>query len=308
MARNLNNPDGLNNYTTNNYLPTAYHLGDATLAWVTLLTIYHSGSAVYRLTDHQTAITDAATGITYAASPFELAAISETMEGGLPTARLTLYDPTVAFRSNLNNWDGMTGDRVEITRASYTDDTSTLSAVYTQRFSIRETIYSSDRFTLTFTLGAVDPLTSRFPRDTYHPAVCRHKFRGAICGYTLGDITTTLCQFGHRDNDADFILLLPYAAFTDFDDEQEITVSGSTYNDGRYVIDSVVNVDVPNAEYATEGTYFLLKDRYTLVNENSGYTQEITITARCNHTLAACKAFNNADAFGASPGAIAGVR
>lgn len=306
MARNLNNPDGLNNYTTDNYLPTAYHLGDATLVWVTLLTIYHSGSAVYRLTDHQADITDATTGITYAASPFDLAAISETIEGGLPTARLTLYDPTVAFRSNLNNWDGMTGDRVEITRASY--DTSTLSAVYTQRFSIRETTYSSDDFTLTFTLGAVNPLTSRFPRDNYHPAVCRHKFRGAICSYTLGNITTNLCSFNHRSNDLDFLLLLPYAAFTDFGEEQEITVSGSTYNDGRYIIDSVVNVSIPGGDYSTAGTYWLLKQQFTLTNENSDHSSSITITARCNHTLAACKAFNNVDAFGASPGAIAGVR
>ena len=272
-------------------------------AWLLLLTIEYGGSVVGRwVNDQSDAVYD---GATYSAAPFTLSPVTEALKGDLPQSTLTLYDANLALRAPMQDNDGLSGGAVTIRRIYSSQAGVITDPGVAHVFTILTAAWDDSANAIVLVLGTSTPLGNRFPRDRYVAIICRHRFRGGFCRYgengADGIITSALVGFftvaPHTETSRDYIAFASSAALVRFNAGQTIQVSNSMSNDGIYVIDEVTRV----------GAFirFYLTNDYMLTREDVG--ANVTVTALCDHTIAACRANNNSHMYGGSPGVSEGI-
>ena len=244
-------------------------------------------------------------GSTYSKRSFSVQQVTETIKGELPRATLTIFDPALDWKDTLQDNLGWSGGEVQVQLVYFNTSLVATSTGILQYFTILDSAWDDANAAVRFNISVNAPMQKRFPRDRYVAAVCRHVFKGGFCRYAEdtddGTIVSSLIAFYHVAGGLDYIRLAPYAAYERFTAGQQISVTGSVQNLGRFEISTVV-FDTP-----TGFTRFYLTSDYTLTNENSAHSLTITITAICNHTLDNCRANNNSHMYGASPGVAGGL-
>lgn len=116
----------------------------------------------------------------YAPFNFDLETIASDGKGTIPAVDLKVSALSSLLQPYLFQLQGGVGSVVKITvvNSDYlAEDYSELELM----FNVTATTTSRD--SITFRLGAINPIMQRFPRNRYIALHCRHKFRQAICGY-----------------------------------------------------------------------------------------------------------------------------
>lgn len=161
-------------------------------AWIALVDIDMSplGSVHLRYTSDNTPTTW--DGMVYSPIAMEFGEVQETSKGAVPSVPLRLSNVARGFYTYLENLGGMIGAEVTLMVVG-SGNLSATKAEVEEVFVVTEA--AQDEQWLTLTLGAIDPLTRRFPRDRYVATMCRHVYKGALCRYSgLEPGTATTCD------------------------------------------------------------------------------------------------------------------
>jgi lambda family phage minor tail protein L len=149
-------------------------------AWLALVDVDMSslGSVHLRYTSDNTPT--AWDGLVYTPIAMEIGEVQETNKGAIPSVTLRLSNVARAFYTYTENLDGILGAEVTllVVHSAHLD---AIRAEVEEVFIVNEA--TQDAQWLTLTLGAIDPLTRRFPRDRYIATMCRHVYKGALCRY-----------------------------------------------------------------------------------------------------------------------------
>ena len=152
-------------------------------AWIILLDVDLTvlGSTIFHWTSNNGNITWPTTGGTlYGARPIEVGEIQESVGGKIPSIPLRISDVERMYAPYLVAFGGMQGATVRL-RVVHSKHLSEVTPEVDETFSIVES--KLDQQWIEFTLGSVDPLGRRFPRDRYVASMCRHGYKGALCLY-----------------------------------------------------------------------------------------------------------------------------
>ena len=120
-------------------------------------------------------------GQTYVTTPFNLSVTSD--KDTSPSAQLEVYDIGQTLQARLQAY-GRSLDwpaRIYVVNASAPDE-PTLELRYD--FDILSAVAKDDSYTLSFTLGAENPLTLRFPPRQQFRNRCFWKYKGLECAYS----------------------------------------------------------------------------------------------------------------------------
>ncbi len=133
-------------------------------------------------------------GYMWARFPVVLDVIGETSQGEIPQIVARVDNRSQALQAELEAIDGGTGAEVTI----YLVHSENLNETEVPSWSLYVTGCRLDAEWATFTLGTENPFNKLWPPDRILKAVCRHKFKSSICGYTGGqtscDKTLTRCR------------------------------------------------------------------------------------------------------------------
>lgn len=272
-------------------------------AWLLLLEIYDAAGAIrYRLVNNTEAVTFL--GNSYGAAAFTIDGIDETLKGNLPLVTLTLYDPDLDLRLSLYNNAGWSGWEVRLRRVYFSDASTYIDSTIYQYFTIQEA--DRDDASITFSLGAPEPLNRRFPRDRYIASICRHRFQDGMCRYGLTAGSTTAytsnrIRFRAEPRSID---VFNHVRIHLYRANMLIKVTGSSSNNGTYRVLSVAAIFDVVEGYAARLT---VTSDYSIVEENSAFSDNITLTPVCDYSITTCRALRNDDRFGGSPGIAEGI-
>ncbi len=241
---------------------------------------------------------------------FRLGQVREELKGGLPRVTLSLYDPALTLMQAFQDNAGFSTGEVSVRYVYIDPNHSITDPDIIQFFTILDTTWDDKDSVLNCNISVVSPLSRRFPRDRFVASACRHQFRGGLCRYgedvdvygdSAGLIANTRIAL-YQGTTSDYIRMWGYAMYSYFSVGQHIRVSGSTYNDNEYIIESVRFGENPGY-----GRFYLESDTRINQSENSSESIEITVTALCDRTITACRANNNSHAYGGSPGVAGGI-
>jgi len=176
-------------------------------AWILLveLDVTGLGGTVYYMTSNNANITW--NGILWAARPMQMGDVSESIDSKIPRLTLQLADTYRWYAPLLYIYDGMQGATVRL-RVVHSDNLNITTPDVDETYSVVEAKLNQDW--LEFTLGCVDPLGKRFPRDRYVASMCRHRYRGRLCQYAgvepYGELTCdhTLLACERRGNEVQY--------------------------------------------------------------------------------------------------------
>lgn len=137
-------------------------------------------------------------GDTYLAFNFMIPEPQEKANGELPTVQLILSNVQRVIQGYLEIFEGGVGAKVELRIVSSADMLGDPSEYY--EFEVTES--QADQQSVTFTLGADNPMRQLFPRGMYLENHCNKVFnapsmqasldpRGCDCGYTGTDTSCT---------------------------------------------------------------------------------------------------------------------
>ena len=133
-------------------------------------------------------------GATYIAFPIELDVIGETSKGEVPQVVARVSNVNQAVQAEVEAINGAVGYDVNI----HVVHTGNLDQTAVPSWSFEVVGCHIDSEWATFKLGAINPYTRRFPPDRVQATICRHKFKGTLCGYSGGetacDKTLTRCR------------------------------------------------------------------------------------------------------------------
>ncbi len=151
-------------------------------AWIILLDIDLTalGSTIFYWTSNNGNITWPTGGQVYSAMPIEVGEVQESAGGKIPSIPLRVSDVERVYAPYLVAFEGLQGATVRL-RVVHSKHLSEATPEIDEVFSIVET--KLDQQWMEFTLGSVDPLGRRFPRDRYVASMCRHGYKGALCRY-----------------------------------------------------------------------------------------------------------------------------
>lgn len=119
-------------------------------------------------------------GNTYVAANFDLNIKNQA--GEEPNISLTARDVTGIIRQSMENYGGGVGFNVTMTVVN----TAKLSDPPEVQESFEVTSASANGVSVTFQLGAENPLRLGFPLGKHYRDRCRHKYKGARCKYSGG--------------------------------------------------------------------------------------------------------------------------
>ena len=124
-------------------------------------------------------------GNTYAPCAFSLDATYE--QGKLPSVSIVFHDFFKVIQARLQAYNGALGSsvRIVLVNTSVTDNPPD----FDETFTITSTNASASDYTITFSLGAENPLNLRFPPRLQFRDRCMWLYKGVECGYT-GTLST----------------------------------------------------------------------------------------------------------------------
>ncbi len=228
---------------------------------------------------------------TYTAFPFELEPATLDSKGTIPSVELKVSNISHILQPFLLELRGGVGSTVLITVVN--------SALLTENFSELEMEFLitgtyTDRSSVVFRLGAINPLLQRFPLYKYIGQHCRWKFQSVECGYTgmaveavsfsTASALTIQTIANHNLVSGDKVRLYNYEDyFTGQPDELTITTAGAKI----FSIGGVLGASL------TPSTLFSYLG-------GAGYIHKLPIV--CNRTLIQCRKYNRSSNFGGFPG------
>ena len=230
-------------------------------------------------------------GETWEAFPFSVQPPNEAAEAAQPRAVIRVADVLRTLQLPLQTHEGLANQQVTV-RVVHSDHLAE-DAILTAVMTIRQTRITQDAVEFVVTPAAM-PAMGQFPRARYIPNFCRFRFRAVGCGFASALIEGCEC-ISFEDADPDTITLSEGSDWADlgFAPGTMIRVSGSTANDGDYLVECMC------------GLVLTLDSDEELTAEAAGAA--VTVQALCRHTLADCIALGNSDSFGGSPGAGEGL-
>ena len=317
-----------------NTLDTAYKTEQnkiaATGAWIWLLEISTTGYTTLRYANNNENVVWPATGgNTYCPLSFIMEDINVSTRGEFPEYRILMGDVDVesALRVQIRATDGMVGSTIRflVVHSSHLDLTTPAIDETAEILSCETSAEA-----VTFVVGIPSLLSRRFPRDRYVPGFCRHKFGGALCQYKLPTYTfpyplisnTVAFVVGPTINDAVayneirvgagglitrlFVNAPGQTKASDryLNQDTGFVVSGSKYNDGLFLVNSVQ----PITQYVVR-VYTEAQGGRPFVAEAAGAAY-ITLKLGydgCDHTYEACALRGNIQNYGGSPGIAGGI-
>lgn len=117
---------------------------------------------------------------TYTAIAFDLDSTSYSTKGEIPSLQLRISNVTRLIQAYLEALDGAVGDQVRVRVVN----SEHLTEDYTELEMLYDILVSeSNAEWVTFTLGAPNPLRSRFPKNKYISFHCNWIFKEAECAY-----------------------------------------------------------------------------------------------------------------------------
>lgn len=170
--------------------------------WVNLLTIKIAGTTPFYATDNNEAVVFQ--GNTYGSFPFIIPPINSDSDGKIPSLTLSISNVNNVIFPYIDDADGLIDTEVilaVVNTAYLAEDYADL----TLEFSILGVTMNEQW--ASFTLGAPNPMRSKFPRDRYIANSCAWTFNsptvrgsgtnaGAECGYTGSD---SICNKTYTD-------------------------------------------------------------------------------------------------------------
>lgn len=179
----------------------------STAPWILLLEITltdtpSAGATVLRICNNNEDITFE--GNIYSAFSFQMGIVESGVEGSIPAVKLQVSNVTKFLQPYLNDLDGGLESTVKIILVNtdhLAEDYSELEMYFTVMGC------TASPYWVEWTLGMVNPITSRFPQYRYLAKHCPWEFAdGVECGYA-GALTTcdhTLSDCVERENSAFF--------------------------------------------------------------------------------------------------------
>lgn len=171
----------------------------STAPWIVLLEINLKENGVTQATYYLCNNTEDLTynGDTYTAFPFTISPTRQTAKGEIPTVTLAVANVVQLIQEDIEALSGGVGSEV-IVRVVLVESGPVITgdSELEMTFTILATQASAEW--LTFTLGAPNPLRTRFPLHRYLSTHCNWEFKGDECGYvgaeTSCDRTFDACQ------------------------------------------------------------------------------------------------------------------
>jgi len=150
-------------------------------AWITLLDITLPDATHIRVCDNDSDVTwPTVGGETWAAFPFQLDALTYSGRGELPTLVCRVSNVTRAIQGYLEQASGGIGSTVRLLIV-HSEHLDLAAAEIDETFDVTAAV--ADVHWVTFTLGAPNPLLTRFPRHTFSRDHCRWIYKSSECGY-----------------------------------------------------------------------------------------------------------------------------
>jgi len=149
-------------------------------------------------------------GNEYVPFPFEIDEITDNSKGEIPQVQLRISNVTRAIEAYIQEYDNYCKEN------GYSPITVTISVVHSEHLNETEPIVehafelkqpSTSSMWATFTLGAVNLFTRRFPIYRMQKNRCRYKtFKGTLCGYSGSETSCdrTLARCRELGNSARF--------------------------------------------------------------------------------------------------------
>ncbi len=263
---------------------TAKNMLSVDAPWIVLVELTLPDTSIIRLARNRENVEY--DGENYTAMSMNFAAITQSSDGKLPSVVMQVANPTRALEPYLHLNDGLTGCAVSLILI-YDPDSPVLADEW--RFVVSHS--ASTEEWVEIELGALNLYQRRIPRDRYIPGFCRHVFRGAVCQFTGGEVgPLDTIAFTATDT-----ITIPGDQTGDLAEGQRIAVSGSAENDGEFEIDTVA--------YSSPNTTVTVIEAV----ETEAAGESITVTVICDHQLVTCRANQNSERFGGSPGMDGGV-
>lgn len=133
-------------------------------------------------------------GQVYTRFPIDIGVIGETSKGEIPQIVVLVDNRSQALQAEVEAINGGIGKEVIVSLVH----SENLSETNVPSWTLYVTGCHLDEEWAAFTLGSVNPYHQIWPPDIIRKAVCRHKFKSSICGYTGGqtwcDKTLTRCR------------------------------------------------------------------------------------------------------------------
>jgi len=311
-------------------------------AWLWLVVISKTGYDTVRYTNDNAAgtvfgignyvIWPSSGGSAYYSCPIHMDDVSASLEGKFPDFKVSIGDVDVGgkLRPNLSGAGGYIGGTIRI-MVVHSDHLSLTEAAIDETATITGCEVRAGE--VVFTAGITSKLDKRFPRDRYTPGFCRHKFGGAMCGYTISShsFTSSLVEFypdygGHAEQEEQLDIIFAYG--NELIDYLLTGAKGEDIGSGRYKLTYDTLITVSGSAKENDGVYKLLKsstqnEQFVIASsvhwdaddEEQSMTKEaqgaaITMTlgmTTCDHTLEHCRQRNNLNRFGGSPGVAGGA-
>ena len=259
-------------------------------AWLVLLEIKlnNTSNTTFRLVRNTEDITY--DGEVYTAFPFELDTSSTDSDGSLPSIDLKVSNITHVLQPYLLDLRGGIGSTVTVRVVN--------SALLTEDYSELEmeflvTASHSERSSVTFRLGAANPLTQRFPLFRYIGLHCRWRFGSVECGYTGFAIATidysaisnpfVSTSVDHNFVTGDIIRIYGLETITGLDGDLTVTV----YSNRTFSVENVLGSQLtPTSHTGADGAGMYARNTTTV----------------CSRTLKQCRVYGRSASFGGFPG------
>lgn len=145
--------------------------------WLVTLDIDLDGTFYYLVNNNEDITYN---GQVYTAVPFDVAPPKESSKGEIPTVTLNVSNVTRTLQYYMELLAGAVGAPVTlrvVNTAHLAEDYSEL----TMYFEVMATKCTAS--VVSFTLGAPNPLNTRFPAEQFIAAHCNWKFKGPECAY-----------------------------------------------------------------------------------------------------------------------------
>ena len=149
-------------------------------AWVWLLEVATTGQSTLRYVNNNDDVVWG--GNTYTKLPFTLDDLVVETSGKFPEFKLQVGDVDTGstLRTRVRTLGGLVGSTVRLLVVHSGHLSLTTAAIDETSEVLRTAVAEAG---VTFTLGIPSLLNRRFPCDRYVPGFCRHKYKGALCGY-----------------------------------------------------------------------------------------------------------------------------
>ena len=124
---------------------------------------------------------------TYTAFPFELEATKQVSKGEIPSLAVKFSNVGRSIQTYLEDYDGLVGQSITIRIVAQPTGSASYLEARSWTYDILGT--TADAMWVTFTIGAPNPLSKRFPLHRYIANHCNWKFKSVECAYSGEDTT-----------------------------------------------------------------------------------------------------------------------